>query len=284
MPYVRSNGISLYYERCGRGRPVVLIGGLGSDGHLWYKQAPRLAEHFQVITPDNRGAGRSDTPDEPYTLAMMAADLLGLVDALELPAVSLVGVSMGGFIAQEFALAYPDRVDRLILCSTSFGGLRSAPIPDETIRILQSRTGDPERDLRAFLTVQFATDYTETHMKEVDEYVAWRVAHPQPVYAYQRQFAAALVHITEDRLAGLRCPVLILHGAQDRVVPSDNARLLAARIPHAEVYLFRDTGHLLLWERAEEVNDRIIEFLSRQGGGRNVSEGALSSTNKEGTR
>lgn len=275
MPHSSANGIRLYYEVDGRGPTVALIGGLGSDAHFWYKQTPALARHFQVVTFDNRGAGRSKAPDEPYTLRMMADDLAGLLDALDFPVAHIIGASMGGFIAQEFALAHPDRVRRLVLCCTSFGGPNSVPIPAETVQSFLNRTGDPERDLRASFAYQLRTAYAQTHAQELDEYVAWRVAHPQPLHAYHRQLAAASTHDTEGRLAALRCPVLILHGAMDNVVPAGNAGLLASKIPAAKVHVFADAGHLFLWERADEANRVIVEFLTAgepllaapQGGG-----------------
>jgi 3-oxoadipate enol-lactonase len=262
MPYAQTNGITMYYEAHGEGPPLLLIGGLGSDGHLWYKQAPVLAVRFQVITPDNRGAGRTDAPDEPYAIRTMADDLAGLLDRVHISAAHVVGASMGGAIAQEFALAYPYHVRKLILCCTAFGGPHSVPIPQDTVALLQSRTGDPTHDLRGFLRVQFGTDYPQVHAQELDEYMAWRVAHPQPLPAFQRQLAATADHDTESRLGQLRMPVLILHGGQDRVVPVGNAHLMAARIPGARVHVFPDAGHLFLWEYADEANRMLVEFLN----------------------
>ncbi len=262
MPYAAVNGVQLYYETQGRGAPVVLVAGLGADAHFWYKQAPALAERFEVIAFDNRGACRSDKPDEPYSIRMLADDVAGLLDALEIAAANLVGASLGGVVVQEFALAYPARAQRIVLCCTSFGGPHSVPIPAETTQVLLGRTGDPERDLRAFLAVQLATNFPETHPEEIADYVAWRVAHPQPLFAYQRQLMAAAAHDTENRIGDLRLPVLILHGGQDRVVPAGNGELLAARIPGARLHVFPDAGHLFLWERADDANRLIREFLT----------------------
>lgn len=261
MPHARANGITLYYEMTGSGPAVVLLSGLGADGHFWYQQVPVLSGHFSVIAVDNRDAGRSDKPEQPYTLRAMADDVAGLLDALEIPSAHVVAASMGGFIAQEFALANPERVRRLVLCCTSFGGPGSEPIPSQTLQVLLSRTGDPERDLRAFLALQFGTDYPEQHKRDIDTYVRWRVNHPQPLASYQRQLAASIKHDMEDRLATLRHPVLILHGGRDQVVPVRNAELLAATLPNATLHIFEDAGHLVLWEYAEQANRMIIEFL-----------------------
>jgi pimeloyl-ACP methyl ester carboxylesterase len=261
MPRVQVNGISLHYETTGSGTPVLLIAGLGADHHFWYRQIPALAERFRVIAPDNRGAGESDKPDARYTLRQMADDLRALLDALEVPSAHVMGASLGGFLAQEFILAYPERTRRVVLCCTSFGGAGSAPIPPQTLAVLMTRTGDPERDLRATLTVQFAGDFLETHAEEIDAYVAWRVAHPQPVHAYRRQLEAALAHDTQRRVGELRMPVLVLHGRADRVVPAMNGERLAAAIPGARLSLL-EAGHNFLWEASEEANRQIIDFLS----------------------
>ena len=261
MAHASVAGFRLYYEEAGAGAPVVLIAGLGADAHFWYKQVPALAGRFRVLTFDNRDSHRSDKVDATYTVADMAGDVRGLLDALEVEAAHVVGASLGGFIAQEFAVAHPERVRRLILCGTSFGGATAEPIPPATLTAMMGRTGDAERDLRAFLPLQIATDYLETHAAEVDDYVAWRVAHPQSLPAYQRQLTAAVAHDAAGRLGGLRMPVMILHGAHDRVVPARNAELLASRIPGARLRVFPEAGHLFLWEAAEDANRTIIEFL-----------------------
>src|SRR5574341_2547039 len=115
MPYTAVNGIQLYHETHGSGAPVVLVSGLGADAHFWHRQVPALAHEFEVLPLDNRGACRTDKPDEPYTIRLLADDVAGLLDTLEVPAAHLVGVSFGGFVVQEFALAYPERVRRVVL-------------------------------------------------------------------------------------------------------------------------------------------------------------------------
>lgn len=261
MPIARANGIQMYYEIEGSGDPVVLIAGLGADAHFWYKQVPALSPMFRVMTLDNRDSGRSEKVVAAYTIRAMADDLMSLLETVGIDSTCIVGASLGGFIAQEFALAYPDRVRRLVLCCTSHGGPNAAPVHSETLAVLMSRTGDPERDLRAFLRIQFGTDYLATHAAEVDDYLAWRVAHAQPLVAYQRQLMASAGHNTEDRLGRLAMPVLILHGSRDRVVPVENAHLIARKIPQARVEIFKDGGHLFLWEFAGDANRMIAEFL-----------------------
>lgn len=262
MPLTRANGVQLYCESAGSGEPVVLLSGLGADAHFWYKQVPELSKAFRVITLDNRDSGRSEKVSSAYSVRTMADDVKGLLEALGIARTHIVGASLGGFIAQEVALAYPDSVRRVVLCCTSHGGPNAAPLPRETLALLNSRTGDPEGDLRAFLRIQFGTDYAGTHTAEIDQYVSWRVAHAQPLEAYHRQLAASAGHDTEDRLRLLRMPVLILHGARDRVLPVENARKLEAHIGHAEVRIFEEGGHLFLWECADEANRALSTFLA----------------------
>ena len=142
MPKTVSNGINLYYETHGTGKPLVLISGLGYSLWQWHKMAPFLAEHFTVITFDNRGVGQSDKPAGPYTVQMLAADTVGLLDALKIEKAIIMGHSMGGFIAQAIALEYPERVDKLILCSTNFGGPHHVPVTPEAMKVLTDVNSD----------------------------------------------------------------------------------------------------------------------------------------------
>jgi 3-oxoadipate enol-lactonase len=262
MPHAMVGSLRLFYERAGSGPAVVLVSGLGGDHFLWRHQIPHLAARFDVIAPDTRGAGQSSAPDEPYSIAMFADDLAGLLDALGLARAHVVGASMGGFIAQEFALRHPERLDRLVLCCTSPGGPQSVPIPPETVAVLAQRTGDPRVDLERFLAYSTSEFYRTAHPDDIEAHIAWRVAHPQPVYAYHRQLAAAASHDAADRLREIQAPTLICHGTADRIVPSANARILAERIPQSRLHLFEDGSHQFFWEQADVFNRLVIEFLT----------------------
>jgi Predicted hydrolases or acyltransferases (alpha/beta hydrolase superfamily) len=261
MPHVRVNDLQLFYVEQGRGEAVVFIPGLGGDHHLWHRQLPAFAQHFRTIALDPRGAGQSDKPDLPYTIEEMADDVAGLLEALGIERAHVVGASMGGFIAQMFALRHPHRLGRLILCCTSFGGPNVVPMPPESLTVFTQRTGDPATDLRRLWAVSVTERFLREHPEVLEEYVAWRVAHPQPLYAYQRQLAAALAFNVESRVHEIQAPVLIAHGMEDRVVPVENARRLHARIPGSRLVLFPEAGHLFFIERAEEFNRVAIAFL-----------------------
>ncbi|MCI0477635.1 MAG: alpha/beta hydrolase, partial [Anaerolineales bacterium] len=122
MPKIRANGIDIYYEITGAGEPLVLIAGLGYGSWMWHKMIPGLAQHFRVIAFDNRGTGQSDKPAGPYTAQLLADDTAGLLNALGIARAAVLGHSMGGFIAQAFALSYPAMVGKLILSAANFGG------------------------------------------------------------------------------------------------------------------------------------------------------------------
>ena len=261
MPQAAVGAVTLHYERAGNGPAVVLVPGLGGDHRLWYHQAPALAGRFDVIAVDNRGAGQSAMPDEPYTIATFADDLSGLMDALGIASAHVVGASMGGFIAQEFALRHPDRLGRLVLCCTSPGGPRSVPIPQEAVEVLVQRTGDPRTDLLRSVALMTTEAYRAACPDAIEAHIAWRLAHPQPLFAYHRQLAAAAAHDASDRLRAIRAPTLVCHGTGDRIVPSANAALLADDIPHARLHLFDGSSHLFFWEQAAEFNRLVIEFL-----------------------
>jgi pimeloyl-ACP methyl ester carboxylesterase len=267
MPKVEVNGIRINYEIHGAGQPVVLIGGLGADTFLWFRQVPELSEYFQLVAFDNRGAGESDKPNEPYSIPMLAQDTAGLMRALGIDRAHILGASLGGLIAQEFALTYPSMLDRLVLVCTSFAGRQSIrPSLLSMISILPAliRTGHPEADTRRSFAVFTSRRWRKTHADLVDRFVAWRVAHPQPPYAFKRQRDALKGFTTADRVTGIAAPTLIVHGESDRVVPVDNARLLAERIPNSRLVVLEDSGHACSIDQAETFNRVVIDFLTER--------------------
>ena len=266
MPTQTANDINIYYEIHGSGAPLVLISGLGYSQWQWHKMVPGLAEHFQVITFDNRGVGQTDAPPGPYSAAMLAADTAVLLRELGLPKAHIMGHSMGGFIAQEMALSYPDMVDKLILASTNFGGPRHLPITAEAMAVLSDMTSDPVTRFKNGLAVSTAPGWSAANGPMIDEWLQWRIANPISPAAYQAQLAIGLGLLAEEacfeqRLPAIQSPTLILFGAHDKVVPPGNADLLAAKIPHSTVHILPHAGHFFPIETPEEANGAIVEFL-----------------------
>lgn len=266
MPTLSSNGITLYYEIHGSGDPLILINGLGYDLWMWHKMVPFLAEHFQVITFDNRGVGQSDAPKGPYSAEMLADDLAGLLDGLGIPQAMVLGHSMGGFIAQAFVLKYPEKVSKLILAATNFGGPRHVPITQEAMAVLMDITGDPAARLRRGIVVSCAPGYSEAKADFIEEWVNYRLGHPLLPEPYQAQLAIGLALIAEPasfekKLSAVQAPTLILFGEHDKVVPPANAPLLAQAIPHAKIEILPGAGHFFPFEIPELASHAVTQFL-----------------------
>ena len=269
MPKADTNGIQIHYEIHGEGHPLVLIAGVGYGAWFWRKILPGLAENYQVIIFDNRGAGKSDQPPGPYTVPMMAEDTIGLLDALGLRNAFLMGHSLGGFIAQEVVVQRPDLVNKLILASTNYGGTNVIPITPEALEVLTSREGDPVELVRRGIEISSAPDFTERSPEVVKELTDYRFTNPVPPPQYQAQVTAGagMAALTEDqieeRMGGIEVPVLILFGAHDRVVPPGNADLMAEKIPEAEIKILAEVGHIFPVEAPAAAVKAIHNFLSK---------------------
>ena len=144
MPFAENQGARIYWEEQGQGVPILLIRGLGWTAAMWYRTAPILAAQYRTVAFDNRGVGRSDIPPGPYPILLMASDAAAVLDAAGIPRAHILGVSMGGMIAQEFALQYPERVESLILGSTAAGGPHAVPAEPEVLQALFRRGLSPD--------------------------------------------------------------------------------------------------------------------------------------------
>lgn len=259
MPTVCVNGVKLYYEIHGQGEALLLIAGIGYGTWLWAKQIPELSRYFSVIAFDNRGAGRSDKPDSEYTVSLLASDAYELLRALGVTHAHVLGISLGGFIAQQLALDHPEMIRKLVLCSTSHGG------PDMILpkgEILQFMAFGAGKDtFQRGLELAFSPDYLAKHPEEIAKITERMRRNPQPRYAYLRQFMAPLTFNSEPYLDKLTMPVLVMAGEADQVVPVENSRRLAEKLPHATLVTFPGAGHLFVVERAHEVNRMIVDFL-----------------------
>jgi pimeloyl-ACP methyl ester carboxylesterase len=265
MPKIKVNDIELYYEIHGEGTPLVLISGLGYSMWQWHRMVPYLENHFQVVTFDNRGVGQSDKPAGPYTASMLAKDTVGLFDALGIDKAVVMGHSMGGFIAQAMTLEYPERVSKLILASTNFGGPHHIPVTPEAMAVLSDVTSDPLTRFKNGLVVSTAPGWAEKNPELIQKWIEWRVANPIEPLHYQAQLAIGLALIPESaafehRLPNVSAPTLILFGAHDKVVPPANADLLAKQITGSQIRILPDAGHFFPLEVPEEAAQIVIRF------------------------
>jgi len=267
MPIVKVGDINMYYESHGEGEALVLITGYAANSGQWFRQIPSLSQKYRVVAFDNRGTGQSDKPDLPYTMEMMAGDVAGLLDALGIDAAHICGHSMGGMIAQNFALRYPERVISLVLGATSCGGAHAIAPDEKTLALLF----DPERRLRLTpeeavresLPLIYSREFIESNPDIIDQFIAKVVEYITPLHVYRRQAEAVMGHDTYDRLPQIKAPTLVICGTADRLSPIENSRLLASRIPNAQLAILENMGHGFFIEAAEEVNKAILSFLER---------------------
>ena len=263
MPTTKVGDINMYYEVHGEGEPLLLIMGLGSDLTSWIFQIPEFSKKYQVIAFDNRGVGRTDAPDVPYSTAMMADDTTGLLDALGIEKAHVLGLSMGGFIAQELALKYPQRVKSLVLAATAAG-----PYSWAThvlgIRIRLAQEGVKQETLITLRLSWLFTDKFFDNPEIVRTVTDIMLAnpYPQPVHGYTRQFAAANEHDTRDRIGQITAPTLVLVGKEDMLLPVKMSEDLAAGIPNSELVVLEGGGHGFLVEIAGRFNQAVMDFLT----------------------
>jgi pimeloyl-ACP methyl ester carboxylesterase len=264
VPRISVNGLKLYYEIEGDGEPVVLIPGFAAGRWIWFKQIGDLARAFRVITFDPRGVSASDKPEGRQTISLLADDVAQLLQALGVESAHIVGASFGGFVAQEFALQFPAMTRRLVLCCTSFGGPNHvAPAPETLLAMASTKGLNSEERMRANLLLAFSPEYVRTRLAEVDEVVQLRAANDVPEHIYLSQWQAAMNFNAESRLDQVACPTLVLSGDADVIVPVQNSRNLAAKIPGAELRICAGGSHTFFIEQAGEFNTTVRQFLSR---------------------
>lgn len=266
MSVAKIGDINLYYEVHGEGEPLLLIMGYGSNSGHWFVIRDRLAKEHRLIMFDNRGTGRSDKPDIPYTAEMMTGDIIGLLDAIGIGATNVFGVSMGGMIAQEFTLRYPGRVKRLILGCTSCGGSNAVrSTPEATAFLFNPERAKLTDEEKAYSTIPWLwkQDFIDKHPEAVKRYVATTTEHPTPPYAYMCQANFVLTFDSYDRLPEIKAPTLVICGAEDRLIPSENSQILASKIVDSELVILENAGHGFISDSAEESSKMILQFLKR---------------------
>src|SRR5882757_1634736 len=254
MPKVQVGDVNLNYDLHGKGEPLLMIMGLGASSAAWDPELVEdLARTFRVITFDNRGTGQSDKPDAPYSIEMFADDAASLLDKLDVPRAHIFGVSMGGMIAQEFALRHPERTATLTLGCTTAGGKNSVPPPPESLKILTApRAGvSPEDIIRRGWPLGYTPKYIAEHRDALEAAIPRVLKYPTPPYAFQRQFEGTNTLKTHDRLPQIKAPTLVVTGAQDVLIPAKNSEIIAAQIPGAKLHIIPDAGHAFMDAREE---------------------------------
>jgi pimeloyl-ACP methyl ester carboxylesterase len=244
---------------------VLLLCGIGAKRQGWYKQLPVLGRRFRAIALDYRDVGDSDPATGPYGIRELAEDVRVFASRIGVERASLVGISMGGFIALELALAHREFVDRLVLVVTSAGGATHVSTSPEVMRALMP--GDDEEvesgeGARRVCSLVAGPGFAERHPEAIEEFVEIARHNPMHVDAYLRQLAACRKHDVADRLAEISAPTLVIHGDADPLVRIENGRHLAANIPGAQLIVYEGVGHIPEVECSERFNDDLIAFLS----------------------
>jgi pimeloyl-ACP methyl ester carboxylesterase len=267
MPVVKVGDISMYYETHGEGEPLVLIMGYGGHVGHWFRLIPLLSREYCVVVFDNRGAGRSDKPDMPYTMEMMAGDTAGLLAAIGIDTTHIFGVSMGGCIAQQFALCYPEKVASLILGGTHCGVSNLVKLEKPAgnylhdFELIERQT--PEEHERGMLDFLIGREFIRNNKDIVEQYIAKVTEYVSPIHALVAQYEAIIGFDIYNRLPEIEAPTLVISGDEDNMVSPENSRLLASRLTNAELVMLNGIGHGFFLEAVEQSAKVIINFLRR---------------------
>jgi pimeloyl-ACP methyl ester carboxylesterase len=263
MPRTIINNINIYYEAHGNGEPLLMIYGLGGRGNGFIHQLPALSSRFRTIILDNRGVGESDQPAAPYSIPQMADDVAALLDVLKIETANVFGVSMGGMIAQEFALRHSQRLKKLALGCTHSGIKHCVPSPQWVTDIFKSLPGKPREQVVQECVVFNYSPHTREHNPQlIERMIPLFVDNRQRAYAYTNQINAIWAFDAYDRLPQISAPTLVLTGKDDVLIPPENSQMIAERIPGARLIEFEQAGHLFFIEKAEAVNQILVEFFT----------------------
>jgi len=261
MPFVENLGARIYWDERGSGAPLLLIMGLGWPSYAWYRSRPVLSEKYRTIALDNRGVGQSEAPAGPYSITQMAADAAAVLNAARVNTAHIFGVSMGGMIAQEFALQYPKKVRSLILGCTAAGGPQAVRAEQEALQVLMTRGQDPDQFAAAISPYIYDS---ATSRERIEEDTAVRRKWYPPAEAYFAQLQAITTWEAYSRIAQIAAPTLVIHGENDRLVPPQNAQMIAERIPGAKLVMVPRASHIFTTDQTEAAHKAILEFLGAQ--------------------
>jgi 3-oxoadipate enol-lactonase len=264
MPTLTIDETDIYYERRGSGEPMVLIQGLGGHSLHWGDDfLAALEEDFELVLFDHRGAGRSGALEGECTILRLAEDAAAVLDALEIESAHVVGISMGGMVAQELVLNHPERVKTLTLGCSYPGGEEAKMTEQEVVGQIAEAvlSGDGERAVRVGYEVMIAPEYA-ADPANYEIYAKVAAQYPTPIPTLMGQLSAILAHDTSERLAEIEVPTLVVHGTADRLLESVNGELLARLIPEARLELLEGAGHMFFWEQPERSAKLVREHVA----------------------
>jgi pimeloyl-ACP methyl ester carboxylesterase len=260
------NGRKLAYDEIKPSQPkgtVLLLPGLASKRLGWSRQLEVFGQEYRTIALDHRDVGDSDTVEEPYTIADLADDAAALLKEIDVAKAHVVGISLGGFVALQFAARHPDQLDKLVLVSTSAGGVTHVAPQPEVLALLmpnpEMEVG--ERAIHIFSAIM-AAEFCQAHPEEMEMIAAGARYRPMVGAAYGRQLQAAMAHDAAEALRHISVPTLVIHGDRDPLVPPENGAHLAQHIPGARHIVYPGVGHVPIIERAADFNRDVLSFLA----------------------
>ncbi|MHA1803315.1 MAG: alpha/beta fold hydrolase [Promethearchaeota archaeon] len=273
--FVEVNGIKICYEIKGEGEPLFLVHGFGAKKEVWVGQFEPLSKHFKVIRFDNRGAGKSDRPNQPYTMEMFADDLAGLMDALNIPKAHIVGWSLGGMIVQKFLILYPEKVKKAVLINTlpSWPADKSGleMYKNSQIESYHARLKDPVGTFFEKAKMGFSRQFLKMMREDpkkvfhglfsAEDLIKESTINPStPQDIINQTHALGNYNVLED-LSKVKTPTLIICADKDRQTPKVMNEKIHEKIPNSELVVIKGAGHDSPKERAPEINEHIIKFL-----------------------
>jgi 3-oxoadipate enol-lactonase len=275
MSTAKIGSLDIYYDEHGAGEPLLLIMGLAADSMAWMFQVPAFAEKYRTIVFDNRGVGRSSKPAGPYTIHEMADDAAGLLDVLHVQRAHVVGVSMGGMIAQELVLRHPERVHGLVLACTypepdvdiernrrfsvqQLGG----SITEEGEVQIDVKTINPMDFLQQLLPMVFNQEFIAKELPKLIQVFSGALQYGFSMEAIMGQVGAVMSHKATDRLGQITAPTLVITGDADRLIPPANSDILAKGIPGAKLVKIPGGSHGFNFETPDVFNRAVLDFLA----------------------
>ena len=274
MRFATINGVKLSYLIHGEGQPIIFIHGYGAKKEIWKPQIKEICRKYKTITFDLRGTGESDRPDIPYTMKMLAEDIYGLMNEIEIKKAHIVGRSFGGMIAQHFALMYPNKVNKLILIATNYGKK-----DNEWVEIAQNGRLDEietiqSDPIKAFnkkskwvFHIKFRREMNRYPDKKfygsfsMNDLIKESTINPSTPKDIRNQAEAMKTHYTLDNLHKIKNNTLLIAASHDRQTPVSVMAEMRDRIPNSELKVIQEAGHFMTLSKASEVNRLILDFL-----------------------
>lgn len=271
MAFTDVNGIKLYYEIHGDGYPLIILHGYGATSKVWIGQVDALSKHYKVIIYDQRSSGKSDHPSEDYPLDTLVEDLKGLMDFLKIDKTHLMGQSMGGWVSQNFALKYPERVNKLVLIGTNHKGAGLYILKNTLIDLYEVAKTNKEEAFWKYAKLMHHRSFLKEMKEDPNKkfYGLWSAndlieeftANQMTPEDYERFEKAGSMHDLLDRLSEVKHPALIIGGSNDKMAPKLVMDEMHEKLPNSTLRIFENSGHHVFIERAPEVNELIINFL-----------------------